>query len=311
MADDPFRRDHHVTPGAVETLAPGIRAVTAENAGPMTFTGTRSYFVGEGEVALIDPGPDDPRHLGALMKALGPDERITHILVTHSHLDHSPLAPAMAALSGAPVLAFGPTGAGRSEVMERLAKEPTGIGGGEGIDRAFTPDRTLADGEEVAGKGWRLRALHTPGHFSNHMCFAWEERGAVFSGDHVMGWATTLVSPPDGDLTAFMASLAKMRARGDDRVYYPGHGAPVEAPHVLIDHIRTHREGREAAILAALEAGPATVADLVITIYADIDRTLHPAAGRNVLAHLIDLMERGEVAAGDGPIGGAVFTRAA
>lgn len=286
----PFRTDHAPVPGAVERLAPGVRAVTAPNAGPMTFTGTRSYIVGEGEVALIDPGPEDPAHLAALMAAVA-GETVSHILVTHSHADHSPLARAVAARTGAPVLGFGPHGAGMRAEMSALG----GLGGGEGADRGFSPDRTLGHGESVAGPGWRLTALHTPGHLSNHLSFALEGAGAVFTGDHVMGWATTLVSPPEGNLTDFMASLRLMRGRAD-RVYYPGHGAPVEDPAGLVAHVLSHRQGREGQILAALEDGPADAAALTARIYADVDARLHGAAARNVLAHLLDLSERGVVA---------------
>ncbi|MEM9012278.1 MAG: MBL fold metallo-hydrolase [Pseudomonadota bacterium] len=309
MAEDPFRRDHAVTPGEVEHLAPGLRVVTAANASPMTFTGTRTYLVGEGRVALVDPGPDDLGHMAALRGALAEGETISHIFVTHSHLDHSPLAPAMAALYGAPVLGFGDHAAGRSAVMQRLARERVAIGGGEGVDVGFRPDRALSDGETVEGEGWALTAIHTPGHMSNHLCYAVEGTGALLTGDHVMGWATTVVSPPDGDLTAFMASLRRLQGREDDAIYYPGHGAPVDAPQALIAHILDHRLQREGQIMAILQDGAATLSQLVETIYADIDPMLHPAASRNVIAHLIDLMERELVAAGAGPLTSTAFSR--
>jgi hydroxyacylglutathione hydrolase len=272
----------------------------------MTFTGTRTYLVGEGEVAVIDPGPMDPAHLAAIRAALGPGERVAAILLTHTHEDHSPLARPLARLTGAPVLGFGPHGAGVSPAMAALAASGAPIGGGEGADRATVPDRCLADGETVAVAGWALTALWTPGHLSNHLAFALEGTGIVFSGDHVMGWATTLVSPPEGDLTAFMASLRRMQGRADRR-YLPGHGAPVEDPAALVAHILAHREGREAQILAALADGPADPAALTARIYRDVDPRLHPAAARNVLAHLIDLSGRGLVRAEGGIAAAARF----
>lgn len=287
----PFQTDHHVVPGEVEQPEPGIRIVTAPNAGPMTFTGTRSYIVGRGEVAVIDPGPDDPAHLRAILAALEPGERVRHILVTHSHADHAPLARGLSRLTGAPVLAFGPHGAGMRPALAALARRG-GLGGGEGADRDFAPDIRLAHGQTVEGRGWALTALHTPGHLSNHLCFVLEDSGAVFTGDHVMGWATTLISPPDGDLTAFMDSLRLMQGRAD-RIYYPGHGAPVQDPAGLVAHILRHRAAREAQIRAALAEAPDTPAGLVARIYADVDPALHRAAARNVLAHLLDLVERG------------------
>ncbi len=289
--------------GVAEELAPGLRAVTAPNAGPMTFTGTRSYIVGRGEVAVIDPGPDDPRHLRALAAAVA-GERVAAVLVTHAHRDHSAGAAAFAARVAAPVLAHGDPVGARSPAMARLAAAG-GIGGGEGIDPRFRPDRRIGEGAVVAGPGWTLTALATPGHLGDHLSFAWAEGEALFSGDHVMGWATTLISPPDGDLGAFRASLRRLQARSE-AVYYPGHGAPVRDPQAVLGYVLAHRAVREAEILAALARGPATVAALVAAIYAAVDPALHPAAARNVLAHLIDLAERG-VAVADGPLAAAAW----
>ena len=277
------------TPGTPREMGGGIRAILAPNPSPMTHHGTNSYLVGARRLAVIDPGPDDPAHLAAILDALGPGQSISHILVTHAHLDHSPLAPRLAAETGAPVLAHGRAQAGRSPVMARLAQ--TGeIGGGEGVDAGFTPDRLLADGEMIDGDGWRITAHWTPGHFCNHMCF--ESGGDMFSGDLVMGWASTLISPPDGDLAQFRASCARLKAAAPERLL-PGHGAPVTDPAGRIDALLAHRDAREAAILAALGAGPADAATLARRIYTDTPAALMPAAARNVLAHLVDLAESG------------------
>lgn len=275
-------------PGEVQRLAPGLRVVLAPNPSPMTLNGTNSYILGEGRVAVIDPGPADPGHLAALLAGLAPGETVSHILVTHAHLDHSPLARPLAEATGAPVLAFGDASAGRSALMERLAAEG-GIEGGEGVDAGFTPDIALADGAEIAGDGFRLTAIHTPGHFGNHLSFRWGD--AVFCGDHVMGWASSLVSPPDGDMGAYMASLARLAGLGARRLY-SGHGDPVDDAAGRIAELAAHRRAREAAIRAALCEGPAGAADLARRIYTDTPPALLRAASRNVLAHLLDLTER-------------------
>ena len=274
-------------------VAPGLRCLRAPNPGPLTGTGTNTYLVGEGEVAVIDPGPDMPGHLHAILGALDPGERISQILVTHSHRDHSALAPALAAMTGAPVLGFGDSTAGRSAFMQSLALD-LDLGGGEGVDRAFAPDIMLADGDEVLVGPFTLRALWTPGHMGNHLCFWWD--GHVFSGDHVMGWATTLVSPPEGDLGAFMASLDRLEGTAPARLF-PGHGAPVDDGLARIRALRTHRQAREAAILRALTRGPRCIPDLTAEVYADTPGHLLPAAARNVFAHLLHLCQQGRAAA--------------
>jgi hydroxyacylglutathione hydrolase len=286
-------------PPRIERLAPGLRRVLAPNPSPLTHWGTNSYLVGTGRVALVDPGPDDPGHAEAIVAALEPGERISHILVTHAHRDHAPLARAMARLSGAPVLAFGDAAAGRRDRPGIAA-----LGGGEGVDTGFAPDRSLADGEAVEGDDWRLVARHTPGHMGNHLCFSWA--GALLSGDHAMGFATSLVSPPDGDMADYMASLARLAALVPATLY-PGHGAPVPDGAARIAALIAHRRGREEAIREALATAPGTPAALARRIYHDVDPALLPAAARNVLAHLLDLADRGHAAADPAPGSDAVF----
>lgn len=303
---EPFDRDPTVRYGVAEEMAPEgaprIRRVTARNPSRMTFTGTRSYLVGEGEVALIDPGPADSAHHAAIRAALGRGDRIAHILVTHTHVDHSPGARSVAGATGAPVHGFGPHGAGMSETMRRLAADGAELGGGEGADHAFRPDHAMAEGATLEAGDWALTALHTPGHLSNHLCFALESRGedtdtgtgTLFTGDTVMGWATTLVSPPEGDMAAFMATLSRLAAR-EDRLYLPGHGHPVTDPKGMLAWQITHREERRMQVLDALDAGPADAAALARAIYTELDPALLPAARRNVLATLLWLMDEGRV----------------
>lgn len=304
MADDPFDRNPAVVYGVAEPVAPRVRRVVARNPSPMTFTGTASYLVGHDQIAVIDPGPDDAEHRAALCAAAGPG-RITAILVTHSHRDHSAGAAKLAAITDAPVCAFGPHGAGMSAAMRALRDSAPDLGGGEGGDTGFRPTRLLAEGEAVESDEWRLEALHTPGHLSNHLCYALSDCGALFTGDQVMGWATTMVSPPEGDMAAFMASLERLRdraARGVDGLYLPGHGAPVRDPLAMTAWQLEHRRAREAQIVQALERGPADVAALTSHLYADVDRLLWPAAQRTVLAHLLALTAQGRAGA-DGPPG--------
>lgn len=274
-------------------LEPDLRLIRANNPSPLTGEGTNTYLLGEGDLCVIDPGPEDDSHLAALMATIRATGVLRAILVTHAHLDHSPLARPLSRETGAPVMAFGDALAGRSARMASLAE--TGlVGGGEGVDQQFQPDQCLRDNEIVQFGKDRIKAIWTPGHFGNHLSFAW--RGAVFSGDHVMGWSSTLVSPPDGDLAAYMLALTRLEEERA-RVLYPGHGAPVSDPAQRIGELRAHRLQREAQILAALQRGPQSVAQLVAGIYFDIAPSLHRAAGRNVLAHLIDLQGRGAVIA--------------
>jgi hydroxyacylglutathione hydrolase len=277
-------------------LGPLLRRVRAPNPSPMTFTGTNSYLVGAGEVAVIDPGPADGRHLAALLAALEPGERITRILVTHAHADHVALAPDLAARTGAEVLAFGDAaGAGVAGAEPGGAPAP-----------GFRPTRLLADGAAVEGAGWALRAIHTPGHRGDHLCLAWGDR--CFTGDHVMGWSTSIVSPPEGHMGAYMASLARLAAE-PWRQFLPGHGNPVEDPAARLAELAAHRRAREAEILGRLVAGPAGAEELACAIYTDIAPHLLPAAARNVLAHLQDLAEQGEVIALPGAGAATLYRR--
>lgn len=285
--------DFDPKPGQAEPVAPGIRRVLCNNPSAFTYRGTNTYLLGAGGgVAVIDPGPEDHAHLEAILAALGPGEHVSHILVTHAHRDHSPLAGPLAAETGAKVWAYGDATAGQSEVMRRLAASGA-MGGGEGADQGFVPDEIVPDGGTISGDGWSVTGLWTPGHFGNHMAF--DAQGEVFSGDLVMGWSTSIVSPPDGDLTDFMASCERLAARAPARLW-PGHGAAIEAPADRITWLLGHRRTREAAILEALSEGPADAATLADRIYTDIPRALLPAATRNVLAHLVDLMGKSRVA---------------
>jgi len=277
--------------GEAITLEDGVACVLAPNPSPMTYWGTNSYIVGQDRVAVIDPGPKDVAHHAALIRAIA-GRPVSHILVTHSHLDHSPLAAPLSQTTGAPVLAFGNSSVGRSEVMERLARGGL-MGGGEGVDHGFAPDQTLQDGDDIVVDGLTFRAHHTPGHFGNHMCFTCGDVG--FSGDLVMGWATSLVSPPDGDLTDFMASCATLAATGITRAY-AGHGAPIVDAKSRIADIIAHRTSREREILKALTHGPASPAALTKMIYTQVPNALLGMAQRNVLAHLVDLTQRDAVA---------------
>lgn len=274
------------------TQDPPIRLVRAANPSPLTGTGTNTWLVGSTELVVIDPGPNDPAHLSAILAAVAPGQRISQIVVTHAHLDHSALAPHLAAATGAPIHAYGTALDGRSPLMQRLAASlPVH---GEGLDHAFAPDLLLADGQTLTGPDWSLTALHTPGHLGGHLCLAMGE--ILFSGDHVMGWSTSIVSPPDGDMGAYMASLDRLTGQAWRR-FLPGHGDPVDAPADRLQALIAHRRGRERQILDALTPAPARIPALTAAIYTDTPRHLLPAAERNVFAHLIDLASRNLVTA--------------
>lgn len=296
--------DFNPVPGIAEQLAPGLQRILAPNPSPMTWRGTNTYVLGADRVVVVDPGPLDAAHLDALTRALD-GRTISDIIVTHSHLDHSPLAPRLASLTGAPVLAFGDSREGRSAVMSRLAAEGY-AGGGEGIDHGFQPDRTIADGQILDTPAGPIGVMHTPGHMGNHICLTWHD--AVFTGDLVMGWATSLVSPPDGDVTDFIASCRKLQDFGA-ATFYPGHGAPIGDPAGRLDWLIAHRLSRRDQVLEALSDNALTVEQLTALIYADVADALWPAAARNVFAQLIELHEAGEITAKPRLNAQAVFER--
>lgn len=293
MSDDlTFDKTFDLAPGRAEEIVPGVRRIVADNPGPFTFKGTLSYIVGRGKVAIIDPGPDDPAHIQALLDAVR-GETVTHIFVTHTHRDHSPATPAVKAATGAKVYAEGshrpsrPLNAGEAPRMEASN------------DIDFRPDHALADGDVVTGDGWALEAVTTPGHTANHMAFAVTGTDMMFSGDHVMGWSTTIVAPPDGAMTDYMSSLDKL-SRRNEAVYLPGHGGPIrEAPRFVAGLI-LHRKAREASILHRLAKGATDIGTIVRAVYIGLDPRLTNAAGFSVLAHMEDLVARGAVAT-DGP----------
>ena len=266
----------------IAQLDPRIRRLLAPNPSPFTFTGTQTYIVGRGEVAVIDPGPDLPEHIEAILAATQ-GETIVAIVCTHTHRDHSPATRSLKAATGAPIIGCAP-----------LTIDDAGPRADAAFDADYRPDRVLGDGEIISGPGWTLEAVATPGHTSNHLCFALRESAALFSGDHIMRWSTTVVSPPDGDMADYMASLAKLIAR-DERIYYPAHGDPVTEPKRFVTAIAAHRRQRERQILNLLDEMPQPIEAMVGRMYAGIDPRLHGAAGRSVLAHLIDLETRCEV----------------
>lgn len=289
----PRNAEFDPTHGVAETLAPGLRRILAPNPSPMTYRGTNTYMLGEQALAVIDPGPLGDDHLNAILGAVGPDQHIAAILVTHSHRDHSPLAAPLAQATDAPVYGFGPSHAGRSAVMVDLAAAGL-TGGGEGVDPDFAPTDMLGDGAPLRIGPDTITALWTPGHMGNHLCFVW--RDALFCGDVVMGWASTMVSPPDGDLAAFYDTCAKLSTRPEP-VFYPAHGAPIQDPGARIQWLIQNRRNRETQIRAALGDGPSDLTRLTQRVYTDVNPMLLPAAARNVLAHLIDMHGRAEVTA--------------
>lgn len=275
----PFLRDDSAVHGQIQQVAPGVRRLLCNNPGPFTWRGTNTWIIGEGRVAVLDPGPEDAAHTQAILEALN-GEQISHIVISHTHRDHSPGAAALVAATGARTFGFGPH-----------------MTPGSGGDEAFQPLVRVADGEEIAGDGWRLTAIHTPGHCANHLAFAMDGNGVLFSADHVMSWSSSVVSPPDGNMRDYMNSLARLRAReGLDHLYLPGHGPPLPEPMPFLDALATHRRRREARVVAALrEAGRATAVGLVGPVYGPMEPKLIGAASRSLLANLIMLEEDGVV----------------
>lgn len=286
----PYVRDIDVEYGRCDQVSPLIRRVTANNPGPFTFKGTGTYIVGKGEVAVIDPGPDDPAHLEAILAAVA-GERVTHIVITHHHSDHSPLAGPLKARTGATI--YGCAVAAAHEDDGEVKMEA-------GHDLSFQPDVSLCGGGRISGPGWTLEAIPTPGHTSNHLCFAFPEENACFTGDHIMGWSTTVITPPDGDMTDYLASLEAIRARGFD-VLWPTHGPPIREVDAFIRAYAEHRQERLDQITEALKAGPARIRDLVPHLYADVDPRLHPAAARSMLAGMLHLVRQGVLATDGAP----------
>jgi glyoxylase-like metal-dependent hydrolase (beta-lactamase superfamily II) len=291
----PPSRASEAPSGVVTRLSPLVRRRIAGNASPFTFTGTCSYIVGEGEVAIIDPGPADEAHIAGLLAEVA-DERVTHIVVTHSHRDHAPAAAILKQRTGAPIVgarAHAPS-EGASPRLDAAH------------DLAYAPDVALADGARIEGRGFTLEAIATPGHAANHVCFALPQENALFSGDHVMAWSTSIVAPPDGSMADYMASLDKLRLR-DEAIYWPGHGGPVREPQRYVRALAHHRRQREAAILARLEAGDAEIAEIVARVYAGLSPALVGAARLSTLAHLEDLVARGVVSTEGAPALGARY----
>src|SRR5580692_6531991 len=287
-----YNKTFDLVPGRASEVAPGVRAIVANNPGPFTFKGTVSYIVGRGKVAIIDPGPEDDAHIGALLDAVR-GETVTAIFVTHTHRDHSPAVPKIKAKTGATVYAEGPHRPARPlHISEASRLDASG-------DMDFRPDVALPDGAVVSGGGWTIEALTTPGHTANHMAFAFKEADLIFSGDHVMGWSTTIVAPPDGAMSDYMASLHKLAKRREP-VYLPGHGNPIRDAPRYVQHLIAHRHGREASILHRLGKGAADIPTIVKAVYIGLDPRLTGAAGLSVLAHMEELVARGAVLT-DGP----------
>jgi len=300
MSDDiPFDKTLDLAPDTVDEPMPGIRRVMADNPGPFTFKGTMSYIVGRGEVAIVDPGPNDARHIGALLEAVR-GETVAAIFVTHTHRDHSPAVPAVKAATGATVYAEGPHRAARPlHIGEHNPLDSSG-------DRDFKPDVALKDGEVVRGKGWTIEAVATPGHTANHMAYALKDANALFAGDHVMAWSTSIVAPPDGAMSDYMASLNKLAKRGET-IYLPGHGPAIRDAGRFVNYYILHRKARAASILHRLAKGETDIPTLVRAIYIGIDPRLTGAAGMSVLAHLEDLVTRGLVVTDGAPAIDGIF----
>ena len=287
-----FDTNHKPTAGKVERLEDDLVVITADNASPMTFTGTRSYILGTDNLIVIDPGPNDTNHFNAIMEYIG-GRKLTDIILTHSHVDHSPLSRQLKNKTGASIIGFGSADEARTSFMKRLSSS-LDLGGEEGIDKDLILDEKVHDKQLLERNNYSIEVVHTPGHLSNHICLSLKEKKVLFSGDHVMGWATTLISPPDGDLGSFMRSLEKLSKR-DEQIYYPGHGKPLRDPRKMVLAQIAHRRDREKQILSSIAKISRTPAEIVDNVYIELNPMLKPAAVRNVLAHLIDLYEQGKI----------------
>lgn len=280
----PFRRELTFEYGQADRLSPRIRRVIANNPSPFTLHGTGTYIVGTGRVAVIDPGPDDAAHTDAILAATA-GETITHILVTHTHKDHSPGCVRLQQRCDAQTFGFGPHGPGRAQAVGEATE------GEEGVDRDFAPDIRVRHGQIVKGDGWSVECVHTPGHTSNHLCFQLREERALFTGDHIMGWSTSIIVPPDGDMRAYMDSLDLLLER-DDAVYWPTHGPAITDTHAYVRAFITHRQEREQQILACVTRGIHRIVEMVPTMYTDIPETMYPKAAQSVFAHVLHLLDR-------------------
>lgn len=293
MSSPKFKTDFDPRHGEAVDMVPGLQRIVCGNASPFTFHGTNTYLLGEEKVAVIDPGPPNDAHLKAIVKAIGGRE-VSHIIITHTHMDHSPLAKPLQEITGARTFAEGP---------HRPAR-PLNIGENNPLDASadtdFVPDVVIAHGDIIEGNGWKLKGLFTPGHTANHMAFAWQDTDYLFPGDHVMAWATSIVAPPDGAMSDYMASLEVLLAE-EQQVYFPGHGGRLDNAHAFVRALRTHRKMREQAVLNQIKKGHHFIPDMVAIIYATTDKKLHSAAGLSVLAHLEDLVAKGKVRC-DGPV---------
>ncbi len=294
----PFLTEPEVDYGAVVEMAPGLRRVIANNPSKFTYRGTGTYIVGQGRVAIVDPGPDDADHVAAVLAAVD-GEQVEAMLITHTHRDHSPASRAVAEATGAPAYGFGPHPAADTDDGE---SEERG-------DTDFAPDMAVVHGDVVEGPGWSFECLYTPGHISNHVAYRWREATGVFTGDHIMGWSTTIIPPPDGNMTDYLASLRLLADSPGDRAYWPTHGPPVTEPQVLVEALYAHRLDRERQILECLATGPQTIAEMVGAMYADVASELHEPAARSVLAHLIAMVGKGRVGTDGEATAEAVYFR--
>lgn len=274
--------------GEIENITDNLRRITAPNPAPYTFKGTGTYIIGHGHVAIVDPGPNIEAHIDAILTTLK-HEKITHILVTHNHKDHSPAARPLSKLCGAKIYAY--------DVMNQ---QYTDVDAEEGIDKEFSPDVIIKDGDIIEGENWTIEAVHTPGHLSNHLCFSYLQEQALFTGDHIMGWSTTIISPPDGNMQDYLDSLEKLMDR-DEKIYYPTHGLPIENPKQFVRQLHGHRLRRDKEIIRALEQGATTIDKIVQIVYSNIDQKLHLAASRTIYAHLIRLVDIGKLSTDNTP----------